>query len=118
MTDVAPFSMGIQVCRSEGGRILASGLYLPIIERNTVIPTSRSTIVSCPQDNQRQLLIQVYQGEARHVVDNVELGKLTIPVPPGPGRQGAGSISASPTTSADCWKSKRPCSAPEQRTGW
>jgi molecular chaperone HscC len=84
MTNVAPFSMGIQVCRSEGGRILASGLYLPIIERNTVIPTSRSTIVSCPQDNQRQLLIQVYQGEARHVVDNVELGKLTIPVPPGP----------------------------------
>ena len=84
MTDVAPFSMGINVSHTQNGRIIETDLYLPIIERNTVIPTSRSTRVGTVRDNQSELLIKVYQGEARYVRDNVELGRLTIAIPPAP----------------------------------
>jgi molecular chaperone HscC len=87
MTDVAPFSMGIEVVNAQNGRIIDSGLYLPIIERNTVIPASRSTQVNTIADNQARLRIKVFQGEARHVGDNVALGELLIPVPPGPAGQ-------------------------------
>ena len=83
MTDVSPFSMGIEVANSHNGQIVDTGLYLPIIERNTVIPTSRSTQVGALRDNQKELHIKVFQGEARHVRDNVALGKLVIALPPG-----------------------------------
>ena len=46
MTDVAPFSMGIDVAHTENGAVLELGLYLPIIERNTVVPVSRSRMIS------------------------------------------------------------------------
>jgi molecular chaperone HscC len=84
MTDVAPFTMGIEVSRSENGRVIDTGLYLPIIERNTVIPASRSTRVSNSAANQTRLRVGVYQGEGRLVRDNVGLGELMIPIPPGP----------------------------------
>jgi len=84
MTDVAPFSMGIEVANKHNGQIIDTGLYLPIIERNTVIPTSRSTQVSALRDNQRELHVNVFQGEARHVRDNIGLGRLVLALPPGP----------------------------------
>jgi molecular chaperone HscC len=83
MTDVAPFTMGIEVANKHNGQVVDTGVYLPVIERNTVIPTSRSTQVGALRDNQQQLVINVFQGEARHVRDNVRLGKLVIPLPPG-----------------------------------
>jgi molecular chaperone HscC len=88
MTDVAPFSMGIEVTRTDQGRVVDTGLYLPIIERNTVIPVSRSTQVQGIKDNQEKIDIRVFQGEARQVRDNVALGELTVWIPPGP----AGSV--------------------------
>jgi molecular chaperone HscC len=84
MTDVAPFSMGIEVAHAENGRVIDTGLYMPIIERNTVIPTSRSHLVSTCVDNQARLRVTVFQGEARLVRDNVRLGELMIPIPRGP----------------------------------
>jgi molecular chaperone HscC len=84
MTDVAPFSMGIGVTNTQNGRIVESGLYLPIIERNTVIPASRSTEVGTIVDNQPKLRIRVFQGESRQVINNIALGELTIAIPAGP----------------------------------
>ena len=90
MTDVTPFTMGISVSESHHGQVIASGLYLPIIERNTTIPVSRSKSVVTLQDNQRVVTVGVYQGEARLVADNISLGELKVNVPPG--RAGEQSI--------------------------
>jgi len=84
MTDVAPFTMGTEIADVRDGQVIATGLYLPIIERNTVIPTSRSKRVQTMKDNQREVHVRVFQGEARMVVDNVFLGELRLPVPPAP----------------------------------
>jgi molecular chaperone HscC len=84
LTDVAPYSLGIEIVTQIGRDHWVEGQYLPIIERNTVIPTSRAKIVSSVSDNQSLLLVEVYQGESRRTADNIRLGALEIPVPPGP----------------------------------
>lgn len=87
MTDVAPFTMGIEVSDGRDGQVIVSGLYLPVIERNSVIPASRSIAVQTLRDGQRQVDVRVFQGEARRVEDNIPLGQLRLAVPPAPAGQ-------------------------------
>lgn len=84
MTDVAPFTMGIETAHARDGVVLATGLYLPIIERNTVIPASRATRVQTVANGQPAVDVRVFQGEARRVADNIPLGAIRIAVPPAP----------------------------------
>ena len=81
MTDVAPFTLGVETSKGRGGKMLLDGLFLPVIERNTVIPASRSTSLSTVGDYQTNIALRVYQGEGRLVKDNIYLGKLDVPVP-------------------------------------
>jgi molecular chaperone HscC len=83
MADVAPFSMGIQTVRTEAGRIVDTGVFLPIIGRNTAIPASGSTRVTTSRDDQLWLRLAVFQGEAARVRDNISLGQVMVPVPHG-----------------------------------
>ena len=85
MTDVAPFTLGIEVSEQHGEdkSHRVHGQFMPIIERNTIIPASRSKTVFPIDDKQRNLALRVFQGEAPLVKDNVLLGELTIKLPPG-----------------------------------
>lgn len=82
LTDVCPFTLGIDTTERDRRGNMRAGLFSPIIERNTPIPASRVNIYSTVSDNQRKVEFGVYQGESREVIDNVRLGQLTIPVPP------------------------------------
>jgi molecular chaperone HscC len=80
VTDVAPYSMGIEVSKDVGGRLI-TGTFSPIIERNTVIPVSRVEPFTTVKLGQTSVKIEVYQGESRLVRDNVALGTIDIAVP-------------------------------------
>lgn len=83
LTDVAPFTLGVGVSnRTSGG--LVEGLFLPLIERNTTIPVSRSHTLTTLFDNQEHIALRIYQGESRFVRDNAYLGEITAPMPRGP----------------------------------
>ncbi len=85
LTDVCPFSLGVNVAKDVGMDNYQSGYFLPIIHRNTTIPTSCEHIVSTIQDFQAEVSIEVYQGEARKVQDNLFLGKFMLKgIPRGP----------------------------------
>jgi molecular chaperone HscC len=87
MTDICPFTLGVSIVK-EFGRREVPGYYLPIIHRNTTIPVSREEIVYTRHPNQRRVTVQVYQGEARKVEDNLLLGELEVEgIPPGPSGQ-------------------------------
>jgi len=58
-----------------------SGVFAPIIERNTTIPASRERSFTTIADNQTHVAFGIYQGESRWIRDNIELGRLEIPVP-------------------------------------
>ncbi len=81
MTDVAPYSMGIAVSRQIGPNQYDSGHFLPIIERNCTVPVSRSHPIGTIADYQTEVMVAVYQGEARLVKDNVFLGNISVPLP-------------------------------------
>ncbi|WP_317055743.1 Hsp70 family protein [Roseovarius rhodophyticola] len=83
MTDVAPFSMGIESNHWEGKTVVA-GAFAPIIERNTILPASRRQFFSTAMDQQTKIEVRVFQGESAIAQDNVPLGMLMVPVPPGP----------------------------------
>ena len=83
MTDVCPFTLGIDHSVGDGRGGFRHGLFSPIIERNTPIPASRVGYYQTIADNQRQLEVQIYQGEAREVQANVKLGSLRVPLPAG-----------------------------------
>ncbi|WP_416422811.1 molecular chaperone HscC [Pseudomonas sp. App30] len=80
LTDVCSYTLGIEVSQTMGQRQEA-GHYLPIIERNSVVPVSRVKTVNTLTDNQEHVLVKIFQGESRLVKDNVALGELDIPVP-------------------------------------
>ena len=77
VTDVAPFTMGIASGTKMGSRVV-SGLFTPILERGTVIPASREEAFFTLEDGQRELLVEVYQGEHSLCRDNAKLGQLLI----------------------------------------
>ncbi|WP_248794940.1 molecular chaperone HscC [Pseudomonas sp. MWU13-2105] len=80
LTDVCSYTLGIETSHQFGQQI-DSGHYLPIIERNSIVPVSRVKRVCTLQDNQAVVLLKIYQGESRLVRDNVFLGQLEIAVP-------------------------------------
>jgi molecular chaperone HscC len=82
MTDVCPYTLGVDTAERRGDGTIAGGLFSPIIERNTVVPTSRMKRFFTIQDNQRHVVFNVFQGESRKVEDNVRLGSIDLMVPP------------------------------------
>lgn len=87
LTDVCPYSLGVETVRNRPDGTLEHGIFSPVIERNTVIPASRVEVFSTVADNQRFIKLKVYQGEARYTEHNVHLGELEVPVAPGPAGQ-------------------------------
>ncbi|MCI9593253.1 MAG: molecular chaperone HscC [Lachnospiraceae bacterium] len=82
LTDVCPFTLGTEVVREWEKGIFEDGVFCPIIDRNTVIPTSRTERLYTVRDNQTKLRINVLQGESRLAANNLSLGELLIEVPP------------------------------------
>lgn len=67
LTDVCPYTLGIASRRSDE----QPGAFSPIIERNTVIPTSRVQRYYTTHAQQEYIRIEVYQGERPWVRDNI-----------------------------------------------
>lgn len=83
LTDVCPFTLGTEVVREyERGRF-EDGVFCPIIDRNTVIPASRTERLYTARDNQTQIRVNILQGESRFAVNNLSLGELLLNVPNG-----------------------------------
>jgi molecular chaperone HscC len=82
MTDVCPFTLGFETSRKTGvDGHFENGLFMPLIERNTTIPASRNQMVETVQLGQTQLHLNIYQGEAPYVRDNIRIGSYKITLP-------------------------------------
>src|SRR5690554_5229624 len=81
LTDVCLFTLGTATASeyNKSGRS-----YLPIIERNCVVPISIVRQLCTAHNNQTRVTVDVYQGESADLDKNVFLGKLTMRVPKGP----------------------------------
>jgi molecular chaperone HscC len=84
LTDVCPYTLGINIAKHKGKGNYEGGYFLPVIERNTAIPVSRVESISTIYDDQTSIHIEIYQGESWRVENNIKLGGLNIKVPPAP----------------------------------
>ena len=89
LTDVCSFTLGTEVVMEYGDGVVESGHYSPIIERNTVIPASKTSRFYTAHDNQEKISIRILQGESRFARNNLYLGELVVEVPKGPKGQEA-----------------------------
>lgn len=81
LTDVCPFTLGTEVVREYGDHRYEDGVFLPIIERNTIIPASRTERLYTVRDNQTKIRVHILQGESRFAANNLSLGELFIEIP-------------------------------------
>jgi molecular chaperone HscC len=86
LTDVMPYSLGIIAAAPVGERMV-NDRFSPIIERNTPVPVSRVERYHTVADQQRQILVDVRQGESPVGSENLSLGKLEVAVKPAPAGQ-------------------------------
>lgn len=84
ITDVCPYTLGMEILDYEHG-IPVTGVFDPIIKRNTTIPVTEKKLYYTVIDNQRRVMIEVYQGEDRQVKNNTFLGEFILDdIPPAP----------------------------------
>ncbi|MCI8663164.1 MAG: molecular chaperone HscC [Hungatella sp.] len=81
LTDVCPFTLGTEVVREWENHQYENGVFCPIIDRNTVIPASRTERLYTVRDNQNKIRVNVLQGESRFAANNLSLGELLIDIP-------------------------------------
>ncbi len=84
MTNVTPFSVGIDTGSKMSDGTVLGGFFAPIIERNTPLPASREREFGTMHDRQDNLSVDIYQGEAPKCEDNVHIGRFSVKVPKGP----------------------------------
>ena len=87
LTDVCPYSLGVDTSVQLPGGGRESGVFAPIIERNTAVPVSRSKVFGTIADNQPTIRFGIFQGEARLVADNVQIGAIEVNAARGPAGQ-------------------------------
>ncbi len=76
LLDVTPLSLGIETL---------GGVFTPLIDRNTTIPTSQSKVFTTAADNQGTVDIHTLQGERPMAADNKSLGRFQLTgIPPAP----------------------------------
>lgn len=83
MTDVCPFTLGFETSIQVTEGKYEHGHFSPMIERNTVVPVSKSDIVSPLHPNQTEILFKIFQGESPFVKDNIQIGTLRVPLKAG-----------------------------------
>jgi molecular chaperone DnaK len=77
LVDITPHSLGIKCLDLQTGFEFPFR-FAPILHRNTALPASRSEVFSTVQDDQREVDVDVYQGESDDVRHNHRIGRFLI----------------------------------------
>jgi len=81
LTDVCPYTLGVGTTARDHDGTVQTGVFAPIIERNTVIPASRERVFRLTHEHQGRIEFQIYQGESPNCADNILIGTMTVPLP-------------------------------------
>jgi molecular chaperone DnaK len=77
LVDITPHSLGIRCLDVSSGMEFAHH-FAPILHRNTPLPASRGEVFSTVHDNQREVEVDLYQGENDDVRRNHRVGRFLV----------------------------------------
>ena len=83
LVDITPYTFGTSAVGEVNG-VPCMSMFVPLIRRNTKIPTKKSDVFYTMLDNQAAVDIGVYQGEAPDALDNILLGNYMFNLTPSP----------------------------------
>lgn len=92
MTDVCPYTLGVDTAREDERGQAHSGFFSPIIERNCTVPVSRAQTYTPVRDYQTVLHFGIYQGESPRVQNNIKLGEIELKLEKLPATENATEI--------------------------
>lgn len=81
MTDICPFSLGTA---TQNEHLRTQPYFTPIIERNSVLPISKTEMFGALYYNQTLLTVSIYQGDEPYAKDNKLLDEIDVKMPPAP----------------------------------
>ena len=77
LTDTCPFTLGINVVNWADQQ---NPIMSPIIERNSILPSSKKGFYTNVTAYQSAMIIKVYQGEGYYCRENIYLGEIKIDI--------------------------------------
>lgn len=69
LMDIVPLSLGLETI---------GGQFVPIIERGSTIPVSKTKQFTTDEDNQTDVGIKIYQGESQFIHENFMIGEFIL----------------------------------------
>ncbi|MBF0468318.1 MAG: Hsp70 family protein [Desulfamplus sp.] len=81
LLDITPYTFGTSALGELDG-FPCRNVFVPIIKRNSKLPTVKSEAFGTVYENQREVEILVYQGEHPNALDNVEIGNFMFKLTP------------------------------------
>lgn len=81
LTDICPFTLGTNVVNhADANKPILS----PLIERNSILPCSKTSHFTNVYDGQTHISVGIFQGEAYYCHDNIKLGSIEMDILPVP----------------------------------
>jgi len=77
LVDITPYTFGTRALSEHDGTFTPDK-FIPIIKRNTSLPVSKEDVFFTVVDNQAEVNVEIYQGEASLVTDNIFIGDFLI----------------------------------------
>lgn len=94
ITDACRYTLGTNIVTDVGNGRLMSGVFDPIIMRDSKIPCTRKKVYYTASENQNKVVIDVYQGDGKLVIENTKIGEFLLEgIPEAPAREEAIEVS-------------------------
>ena len=77
LVDITPYTFGTSAI-SDYQDLLQRGKFVPIIKRNTPLPTQKSEVFYTIHDNQEAVDVDIYQGEEELAENNIPIGNFVV----------------------------------------
>jgi len=77
LVDVTPYTFGTSALGYLDGMPYPYQ-FVPIIHKNSVLPARKSEAFMTYQDNQREVMVRIFQGEDPDALNNVEIGEFRV----------------------------------------
>jgi molecular chaperone DnaK (HSP70) len=77
LVDITPYTFGTSAVGELDGMPYPY-MYVPIIRKNTPIPTSKSEVFFTMVDNQQAVDVNIYQGEDPDALNNTKIGEFRV----------------------------------------